>query len=177
MVFESNNYTIDSIHEKYAWRVCDFVTINSDRLKRFFPVTVQQNSTPTLSQYFVENKVREFDKKEEFLFILKEPQSRTVIGLIYIKELNWEKKQAELAYCIGYQYEGKGYMTEGVKALSNYAFEELGLRTLQIIVHKSNPGSIRVADKCGYIWKRTLPGAFTPPNESPLDMELYELNK
>ena len=152
------------------------MTINSDRLKRFFPITLQQNLTPDLSNYFVAEKVKQFAKKEEFLFVLKDPQSRTVIGLFYIKELDWDKKQGEMAYCIGYQYKGKGYTTESVKVLSNYAFKELELTTLQIIAHKSNLESIRVAEKCGYLWKKTLPLAFSPPNENPLDMELYELD-
>ena len=176
MQFEFDDYIIDPIHEKYAWRICDLVTVNANRFKRFFPVTLAQNLTPTLSTYFVNQKVRQFHNKEEFLYVLKELENRTVMGLVYIKELDWTKKQGELAYCIGYQYEGKGYTTQSVRVLSNYAFRELGLRTLQIIVHKSNHPSIRVAEKCGYIWKKTLSKAFTPPNEQPLDMELYELD-
>lgn len=174
---ELNDFEIHPIAEKYAWRICDFTTINANSLKRFFPITLQQNLTPDLSSYFVSEKVKQFVKKEEFLFVIKDPQSRTIIGLVYIKELDWDKKQGEVAYCMGYQYEGKGYTTESVKVLSRYAFNELGLTTLQIIAHKSNLGSIRVAEKCGYLWKKTLPVAFTPPNENPLDMELYELIK
>jgi len=175
MQFKFDDYIIEPIHEKYAWRICDLVTVNSDRFKRFFPKTLEQNLTPDLSNYFVTQKVRQFARKEEFLFVLKELEYRTVIGLVYIKELDWVKKEAELAYCIGYQFEGKGYTTQSIQTLSNYAFDELGLKTLQIIVHKSNQASIRVAEKCGYIWKKTLLKAFTPPNENPLDMELYEL--
>ncbi len=175
MITEFEHYTIDPIHEKYAWRICDFVTVNSDRLKRFFPNTLEQNLTPDLSKYFVEKKVKQFLNKEEFLFVLKEKENRTVIGLVYIKKLDWKRQQAELAYCIGYQYEGKGWMTRSAKALSNYAFEKLGLKTIQIIVHESNLASIKVAEKCGYIWNSTLLKEHTPPHEPPLDMELYEL--
>lgn len=174
-IIEFQYYQIDPIHEKYAWRICDFVTINAQRLKRYFPKTLEQNLTPTLAQIFVERKLRQFQNKEEFLFVLKEKEKRTVIGLVYIKSLDWEKKQAELAYCIGYQYEGKGWMTETIRKLSNYAFTEFGLKTLQIITHKSNFGSVKVAEKCGYIWKGTLEKEHTPPMEDPLDMELYEL--
>ncbi|CAM4159522.1 GNAT family N-acetyltransferase [Zobellia roscoffensis] len=172
--FES--FSIEPIHEKYAWRICDFVTINSGRLKRYFPITLAANLTPSLSQIFVEQKVHEYQKNEEFLFVLKDNENRTIIGLVYIKELNWEKKQAELAYCIGYQFEGKGITSLAVDALSKYATNDLGLKTLQIIVHKTNNGSIRVAEKCGYTWQKVLLKEHTPPSESPLDMELYELH-
>ena len=169
------NFSIEPIHEKYAWRICDFVTVNSERLQRYFPKTLAKNLTPTLSEIFVEQKVREYRKEEEFLFVLKDYESRTVIGLAYIKELDWNKKQAELAYCIGYQYEGKGITSLAIDALSKYAVSDLGLQTLQIIVHKTNIGSVRIAEKSGYTWQKTLPKEHTPPNEVPLDMELYEL--
>lgn len=175
MIATFTKFTIEPIHEKYAWRICDLMVVNSDRLKRYFPKTLEQNLNPDLSKVFVEDKVRQFNRKEEFLFVLKEKENRKVIGLVYIKELNWKAGQAELAYCIGYQYEGKGWMTQAVKALSTFAFDDLGLKTLQIIAHKSNLGSIKVAKKCGYLWSKTLRKEHTPLGEEPLDMELYEL--
>lgn len=176
MNLEFEDYFIEPIEEKDAWKLCDFISINSDRLKRFFPITLQQNLTPTLSQIFVELKVKQFAAKEEFLFKLKDKEHRKIVGLVYIKELNWQIKQGELAYCIGYQYEGKGYTTQAVNALTEYAIKILGLSTLQIIAHKSNVSSIKVAEKCGYLWRRTLLKAFAPPGEDKLDMELYEMN-
>jgi len=177
MIIEFKEYGIDPIHEKYAWRICDFVVTNAERLKRYFPKTLEQNLTPDLSKYFVEKKLKQFRNREEFLFVLKEKENRTVIGLIFIKEIDWDTKEAELAYCIGYQHEGKGWMTQSVANLSKYAFEKLELRTLRIIVHESNFSSIKVAKKCGYTWKKKLQQEHTPPNENPLDMELYELHK
>jgi len=175
LFLEFEDYYIDAIHEKYAWRLCDFCTINAERLQRFFPKTLEQNLTPDLSKYFVERKIKEFEAKEEFLFVLKEKENHTLIGLIYLKELDWDKKQGELAYAVSYSVEGKGYMTETVKAISKWAFEKQDLKTLQIIVHQTNIGSIRVAEKCGYLWKEVLIAEHTPPREAPLDMELYEL--
>ena len=66
-------------------------------------------------------------------------------------------------------------MSSVVKALSIHAFSKLELEVLQIIVHKSNIGSIKVAEKCNFVWRKTLLKSYTPPNEAPLDMELYEL--
>ena len=66
--------------------------------------------------------------------------------------------------------------SHAVSEMSNFAIEELKLKTLQIIAHKSNLGSCKVAMKNGFIWQRTLLDEFTPINELPLDMELYELN-
>lgn len=174
MIFDFDHYFIEPIQEKDSWKLCDFVVSNADRLKRYFPRTLEQNLTPDLSKYFVEKKVKQFLTKEELLFKLKHKERRTIIGLVYIKKLNRDKRQAELAYCIGYQFEGKGWMSQSIQALSNYAFEVLDLKALQIIVHNTNKGSIKVAEKCGYTWQTTLKKEHSPPNEPALDMELYE---
>ena len=170
-------YHIIPIHPKDGWNICNFAVANEDRLKRYFPKTLEQNLTPDLSIIFVEKKVRQFEAKEEFLFTLRENESNKLVGLVYIKEVDWTTKQGEFAYCIDYTVEGKGLITETVKQLSDYAFDTLGLETLQIISHKNNIGSIKVAENNNFTWIKTLKNEFTPPGENPLNMELYELYK
>ncbi len=170
-------FYINPIQLNDAWNICNFVIANEDRLKRYFPDTLEQNSTPDLSKYFVGNKVKEFRLNEEYLFILKVKASYEFVGLVYIKDLDWDKNQGEFAYCIGYPFEGKGIMQKVIKALSIYAFEHLNLQSLQIITHKSNIGSVMIAEKCNFKWQKTLENEFTPRGEQPLDMELYELYK
>lgn len=177
MLIDLGAYYMEPIAEKDAWKLCDFIISNADRLKRYFPKTLEQNLTPELSAIFTSKKTKQYLNREEFLFKLKEKKNRTIIGLVYIKNTDWNKKEAELAYCIGYQYEGKGYMKQCVKELSAYAFNRLGLTSLQIIVHKTNLGSLYVAKKNGYIWQKTLTKEHTPPGEKALDMELYVLHK
>ena len=177
MKLKFDAYHIIPIQSKDAWNICNFVVANEDRLKLYFPKTLEQNLTPELSQRFVAKKVKQFDTKEEFLFTLKENESNKLVGLFYIKEIDWTKKQGEFAYAIDYNVEGKGLTTETVMQLSDYAFETLGLETLQIISNKSNIGSIKVAENSNFTWIKTLNNEFTPPGESPLNMELYELYK
>lgn len=174
MIGAIKGYEIHQIHTGDAWKLCDFMVANAERFKRYFPITLSQNLNPTLSQLFVEKKVKQGKAQEEFLFTLKDMETRELVGILYIKELDWIKKQGELAYCIGYAYERKGLTSNTVQFLSKYAFETLGLKTLQIIAHKNNLPSIGVAKKCGYTWIETLKNEFTPPGEQPLDMELYE---
>ncbi|WP_298340562.1 GNAT family protein [uncultured Algibacter sp.] len=172
-----DNYIISPITVRDGWRVCNFVVANEDRLKRYFPKTLEQNLTPDLSNIFVEKKEKQFQAKEEFLFTIKTKESHKLMGLVYIKAIDWTKKQGEFAYAIDYNIESKGVMTEAVKHLSDYTFDHLNLETLQIIVHKSNIGSIKVAENCNFTHIKTLKNEHTPPGENPLDMELYELYK
>ncbi len=177
MIASFKGFEISPVHGGDAWKICNLMVANEDRFRRYFPKTLEQNQTPTLSQLFVEKKVKQFGLKEEFLYTLKHSETRELAGLIYIKELDWTKKQGEFAYCIGYTFEGKGLMSNAIEALSTYAFINLGLETLQVLVHKDNLGSIKVATNNGFVWKKTLFKDYTPAGEQPLDMELYELHK
>ncbi|OUR98117.1 GNAT family N-acetyltransferase [Flavobacteriales bacterium 33_180_T64] len=177
MITQFDGFEIHPIHERDAWKLCDLMITNADRFKRYFPKTLEQNLNPTLSQFFVENKTKQFQKKEEFLFTLKHSETRELVGLVYIKELDWNKKQGEFAYCIGYTFKGQKLISKSIEALSLYAFNTLGLETLQIIVHKDNIPSVKVALNTKFKWQKTLENEFTPSGKSPLDMELYELYK
>lgn len=172
-----DNYIIDKISITDAFGICELMKSNSERFHRFFPKTLAQNLTFEDSKKFANLKSREHDSKEEFTFILKDNSRDKIVGLIILKELNWTTKQGEFAYCIDSGCEGKGLTTKAVKVLSQHAIDVLALDILQIIVHSSNKGSIKVAKNCNYKWQKTLLKAYTPPNESPLDMELYELYK
>lgn len=177
MIAQFDGFEIHPIHERDAWKICDLMIANADRFKRYFPKTLEQNLNPTLSQFFVENKTKQFQKKEEFLFTLKQSETRQLAGLIYIKELDWDKKQGEFAYCIGYTFKGQELISKSITALTSYAFNTLDLETLQIIVNKDNLPSVNVALNTKFKWIKTLENGFTPSGETPLDMELYELYK
>jgi ribosomal-protein-alanine N-acetyltransferase len=153
------------------------MTTNAERFKRYFPKTLSSNLTLEATERYIESKIVEFEMKSGFTFAIKEIETQKVLGLVIIKKLNWETKQGELAYCIGNEYGGKGYVSEAVKIVLNYAFDELNLKTLQIIAHKTNIASVKVAENNSFVWQKTLIDEFTPTDELPLDMELYSKRK
>ncbi|MGB5819957.1 MAG: GNAT family protein [Saonia sp.] len=173
-MIKRTEFNIAELTQKDALSLSTLMVSNAERFRRFFPLTLAQNLTVADSEAYILKKQGEIKSKTEFTFAIKEKEFRTLVGLVILKELDWTKKQGELAYCIDQKHEGKGWMTHSVDQISKHTFNELGLQTLQIIAHKSNIGSIKVAEKCGYKWQKTLPKAYTPPNEVPLDMELYE---
>ena len=177
MIAQFDGFEINAIHQGDAWKICDLMVANADRFKRYFPGTLAQNLNPTLSQIFVDKKIKQFHEKKEFLFTLKHSETREIAGLVYIKEVDLDKKQGEFAYGIGYTFEGRGLTSKAVKKLAIHAFETLNLETLQIIAHKDNLPSVKVALNTNFKWQKTLENEFTPSGKAPLNMELYELYK
>ncbi len=177
MEISFDNYSIAPIQLKDAWRLCNFVVANETYLKDDFPETLKENLTPTLADLFVAKKEKQFLQREEYLFTIKENTNRAIIGLVYVKELNKRPGQAELAYCIGYLFAGKGLMTEAVQHIIAWSFNTVRLEKLQIIVHESNAASIRIAEKCGFDYITILQKEHRRSNGKVVDMLLYELNK
>ena len=169
------NFIIDTLQPTDAHQLHEFVKANNERLKRYFPRTLSANETLEKSFEYIAIKNNEIAEKTNFTFAIRDKKPQTIVGLIILKKLEWDKKQGEFAYCIGADIEGRGVTSFAVKQMTRFAFEELGLKTLQIISHKTNSRSIKVAENNGFVWQKSLPNEFTPTNETPLNMELYEL--
>jgi len=58
----------------------------------------------------------------------------------------------ELGYWLGVAYWGRGFATEAVRALIDYAFDDLEHDTLISGARVNNPASRRVLEKCGFQW-------------------------
>ena len=58
--------------------------------------------------------------------------------------------RATIGYDLLKEYWGNGYMTEAVKAMINYGFEELGLMRIEATVEPANTASVRVLERAGF---------------------------
>lgn len=65
----------------------------------------------------------------------------------------------ELGYCMTPVRRGQGYMTEAAHALTHWAMEQPGVRTVRAQTDRDNPASCRVLEKCGFQLIRVLPSA------------------
>ena len=64
---------------------------------------------------------------------------------------------AHIGYWIDRNYANRGYMTEAVNMLTDFAFQELELHRIEINIRPENSPSIRVAEKCGYLYEGLRP--------------------
>lgn len=76
-------------------------------------------------------------------------RGKTVIGACSIAQ---QDGAAEIGYWLGIEHWGKGYATEAVHALVDYAFTDLGHTALHAGARVTNPASRRVLEKCGFQW-------------------------
>jgi len=82
----------------------------------------------------------------QFLITLRDGTIMGACGLVL------QDETPELGYWLGVPYCGKGYATEALHALIDYAFTDLGHEALQAGTRVTNPASRRVLEKCGFQW-------------------------
>jgi ribosomal-protein-alanine N-acetyltransferase len=175
-MYNSDTFYITELELEDAFSLHHLMVTNKMHFRQYLPVTLSQNLSLSASEAYIIQKKKENEASTVLTYALKEKETKVVCGLIILKNIDTAKKQGEFAFGLGKAYNGRGWMSQAVKVFSLYAYTELHLKKLQIITHKTNIGSSKVAEKNGYIWQRTLKNEYTPPKQGPLDMELYELN-
>jgi RimJ/RimL family protein N-acetyltransferase len=73
-----------------------------------------------------------------------------LLGSFGLMELDREPGYGEIGYWVVAEARGRGVATHGLRMLADWAREELGLTTIDVLPHKDNAPSRRVAEKAGF---------------------------
>ena len=95
---------------------------------------------------------REWKRGHTFVLVIA-PRSddNRIIGRIALGGvLRGAFQNAYLGYWIDHDHQGRGLMTEAVRAMTSFAFSAAGLHRVQAAVMPHNAGSLRVMEKAGY---------------------------
>jgi [ribosomal protein S5]-alanine N-acetyltransferase len=95
---------------------------------------------------------REWKRGQTFVLVVVPRQDdKRVIGRVALGGvLRGAFQNAYLGYWIDEQHQGRGLMTEAVRAATAFAFSAAGLHRVQAAVMPRNGGSLRVLEKVGY---------------------------
>lgn len=96
------------------------------------------------------------------------------IGGINVARIHENNDTAEIGYCIGKEWWGKGIMTEAFSAVIPYLFE-VGFNRIEAAHAVKNPASGRVMQKCGLTYEGTLRQFFRSTSGELLDISFYSI--
>ena len=77
--------------------------------------------------------------------------SDKIIGIIGHYRIQPENHRAEIGYMSLPEYNGKGYITEAIKAVVEYGFEEMNLHSIEAVIDPDNIASEKVLQKNGFV--------------------------
>lgn len=81
----------------------------------------------------------------EFAILLKEENK--VIGGISIRKWNDNNRCADIGYVLSSKYWGRGIITEAIKRIIKYGFEDLNVNRIEAHCDENNIGSYRAMEK------------------------------
>jgi len=80
------------------------------------------------------------------------------IGNIKLGKINWIHRHADISLFVGDKKQwGKGYGTEAIKLITEYAFNKLGLHKVKSGIYRENLGSFKAFEKAGFNLEAILP--------------------
>lgn len=91
-----------------------------------------------------------------------------IIGGVGLSYINWKIRRMNLGYWCSAQHQGKGYITEAISAMTDFAFYQLNGQKLQILCDSENIKSIGVAERCGFVLESEALGMLDHPGNGEL---------
>ncbi|MEK4050261.1 GNAT family N-acetyltransferase [Bacillus sp. FSL K6-2839] len=99
----------------------------------------------------IQRSVERCAKDEAYMHGIFLNETDDLIGTISLSSVvRGPVEGAWLGYVLDEKHGGKGYMTEAIRLIIDYAFDELHLHRIEAGVKPSNIGSIRVLEKTGF---------------------------
>ncbi|MDH4157447.1 MAG: GNAT family N-acetyltransferase [candidate division Zixibacteria bacterium] len=103
----------------------------------------------------------------KFTVGVAQKENNELIGWCGFGPLEFDPSEIEIYYGLSRHYWGRGLATEAAGAMMHYAFERVGLKRLVAVVRPENRASVRVIEKLGLIYGKTVTGL-------PSDYAAYE---
>ena len=97
-----------------------------------------------------------YERNDYYRWAVIEKNSDECIGQIAYFLVDSKNHFAEIEYCIGADFQCRGYATEAARAVIDYGFRNINLHKVQICTKTINAASKRVIEKCGFTYKGTL---------------------
>jgi [ribosomal protein S5]-alanine N-acetyltransferase len=119
-------------------------------------VIFETHKTKDDSLFFIKFASDEFEKRKSIIWAIELKAENKMIGTIDLRNYNSVHQCGEIGYVIGREYWSKGLVTEAMKAVIHYGFDELQLNRIEAHCEHENTGSWRVMEKCGMKYEGTL---------------------
>lgn len=97
------------------------------------------------------------DNSNEVFFMIRSLDGEQPIGFVALFDLYWNHGDALIGIGLGdREYWSKGYGTDAMQTLLRYAFTEMNLRRLTLLVFDYNLRAIRSYEKSGFVNEGTV---------------------
>lgn len=124
---------------------------NMDFFKKYSPTQPDNFYTYDFHLEHIKKSIQQQENDQRYGFGIFLKGSDKLIGNIMLGDvMRGPFQSCILGYSLDQQYNGKGYTSEAVRLVVDFAFNELKLYRIEAGVMPTNTGSIRVMEKAGF---------------------------
>ncbi len=153
--FETERLTIRGPLPGDGRRIREAVLESHDELKKWMPWAVEVESEEAYEVRVRKGQLR-FLAREDLHLILLLKDSDTMVGSSGLHRMNWDVPRFEIGYWVRTRYAGQGYITEAVAGITDFAFNVLGAKRVEIRCDALNHRSAAVPKRLGFAHEGTL---------------------
>jgi RimJ/RimL family protein N-acetyltransferase len=129
--------------------VYDAIMASINELKHWMPFAQKEQSEQDV-ELNIRSSYISFLKREDLRLLVFLKETGEFVASSGLHRINWSIPKFEIGYWIDSRFSGKGYMTEAVKGISDFAFQELNARRLEIRCDASNYKSRAIPERLGF---------------------------
>jgi len=108
------------------------------------------------AERYIKRQATKWEAGHAVTFGIEPKSEKRVCGILEVRDIESENSQAELSFWIAQDFWGQGYMSEALKPVVDFGFNELKLNRLYAYHIVRNPGSGNVLQKNGFVQEGVL---------------------
>jgi len=114
-----------------------------------------------------------FSQRSDFAYLAFEKSSDHLVASVGLHRTDWSIPKTEIGFWVRSSETGKGYATECVNELSNWALQKLCASRVELITSELNLGSRAVAEACGFHLENTIQDDLDWPDGETKNICIY----
>lgn len=150
-MIETKRLLLKPAHPDLAGEVLAYYLRNREFLRPFEPERDPEFYTLERQAETLREQAQAAENGSSYCFYLFSKEESKMLGSVSLSNLvRFSFQSCFLGYKLDEKNQRRGYMTEAVCAVTDFAFGELGLHRVEANVMPRNKASLRVLEKAGY---------------------------
>jgi ribosomal-protein-serine acetyltransferase len=141
------------VEEDDADAIYDIVDANRSYLAEWLP-WVPASSLESIREFIA--RARQQAAADNGFQAVIVDESGAVAGFVGFHGIDWNHRSTGLGYWLAANQQGRGTMTQAVRALTTHAFERWGLNRVEIRVAPGNSRSAAIPERLGFVKEGVL---------------------
>jgi RimJ/RimL family protein N-acetyltransferase len=125
------------------------------------------------SEAFARKGQANFLARKDFPLVMFDKASGLLVGATGLHRPVWTTPKVEIGYWVRTSARGRGYVTEAVAAVHDFAVNQIGAVRTEIVTDEANHRSRAVAERCGFQLEAVLKHERRAPDGSLRNTCIY----